>query len=95
MIEGLADRVAELLVEHDPLEPWLTESHFDEGYWASEACAIAERMQVGMEYDEVRGVIVDVLGTSIPSLLRGGSESSRYAKDQIERVVAALLKLLT
>jgi hypothetical protein len=30
------------LREHDPLEPWLTESHFDDHYWDDIASAVAK-----------------------------------------------------
>jgi len=50
------------LREHDPLDPWLTESGWDGDYWQAEAQQISDNVRRGMSESEVRVVIVEVLG---------------------------------
>jgi hypothetical protein len=59
--------VAALFVEHDPLEPWLTESHWDADYWTDEATILAERLTPGMNVSEVRSAVLDVLHEALPA----------------------------
>lgn len=59
--EGLARIVAQHLREHDPLQPWLTESHWDDSYWDEEARTIARRLEPGMTRDAIEAVVAEVL----------------------------------
>ena len=75
----LAGRLAELLAIHDPLEAWLTESHYDDHYWDKEARALAIRLSKDMTLVNVRAAVVAVLEDAFPhadvdtGLLRGDS----------------------
>ena len=57
----MAKRLAELFVSHDPLEPWLTESHYDDQYWDEEALALAGRLSQDMTIGDVRAALLAVL----------------------------------
>jgi hypothetical protein len=57
----LASTIASAFVAHDPLEPWLTESHWDEHYWDNEARLVAEQLTAGMDVQATRSLILDVL----------------------------------
>lgn len=85
----LADEIEELLVKNDPLEPWLTESHYDERYWSKEASEIARRLRSGMELAAVNAVVSRVLGRALPGLLHND-----YAEARIARVAKALTEIL-
>ena len=62
----LVPAIAAAMREHDPLEPWLTESHWDEHHWDNEAGEVARRLRPGMAPDDVRTVITAVLRESLP-----------------------------
>lgn len=76
-MDDLADRLAELFVKHDPLEPWLTESHYDDSYWSEEALRLADRVTDGMTVGDTRAALLAVLAERFPGsqvdggLLRG------------------------
>ena len=50
---------------HDPLDPWLTESNWDDSYWDAEAEQIASRLTSEMSTTQVRAVVTDVLRSSL------------------------------
>jgi hypothetical protein len=94
------DRRAELAVacshalrEHDPLDPWLTESHWDDRYWDFEAEQIATRLDPAMSIAEVRATIVSTLGDSIAPAVDGdGRDQRRTAR--LDAVAAAVHRSL-
>ncbi|MEY2423108.1 MAG: hypothetical protein QOI95_3175 [Acidimicrobiaceae bacterium] len=61
-VDELAVVVSAAVREHDPLDPWLTESGRDEHYWDREAELIARRLTPSMDSVAVRAVVSDVLG---------------------------------
>lgn len=72
--DGLAEQLAKLLVRHDPLEPWLTESHYDDSYWDNEALMLADRLAGARSVGEVRAAILAVLAAPFPgSRVDGGT----------------------
>ncbi|KGM02834.1 hypothetical protein Q760_11115 [Cellulomonas cellasea DSM 20118] len=66
-----------LFVEHDPVESWLTESHYDDDYWRTEASLLADRVTGDMTVHDVRAALLAVLHQTFPGsrvdggLLRG------------------------
>ena len=85
--------VSGALREHDPLDPWLTESAWDENYWQAESQAISEKLRPGMTQSEVRAAIVDVLGDLLGSSADGeaGLREQTRRLDAVAKVVAAAL----
>lgn len=84
--DSLTRRLAEAFVQHDPLEPWLSESHWDDSYWDGEASLLADRLTQGMTVDEVRAALLDVLGQAFPGSVVGGGALRR---DNIEALAEA------
>ena len=66
-MNDLVVTVSTALRRNDPLDPWLTESHWDGGYWNNEAERIAARLSPGMTAPAVREILVDVLGDLLTS----------------------------
>ena len=64
--ESLAESLAPLFVRYDPLEPWLTESHYDDSYWGEEARLLAGRLTGAMSIDDVRAAVLAVLAERFP-----------------------------
>jgi hypothetical protein len=81
-VDQLAVTVASALRKHDPLDPWLTESHWDDAYWNREGERIAMRVTPEMGTAEIRAVVVDVLG----DLLSGASDPNDQSR-RLDRVV--------
>jgi hypothetical protein len=75
--DGLAEQLAKLFVRYDPLEPWLTESNYDDSYWDKEALMLAGRLADARSVGDVRDLILAVLSVPFPGsrvdggLLRG------------------------
>jgi len=88
MVDDLSRAVAELLVQHDPLEPWLTESHWDEDYWLGEATDIARRIRPGMDLAAVRSVVNELIQTSLPGLV-----TSDYAQERIRLIAVDVMRI--
>lgn len=63
--------ISTALRDRDPLDPWDTESAWDDDYWIEESEAIAGRLRHGMRAAEVRAVVVDVLGNLLGSSADG------------------------
>jgi hypothetical protein len=89
-VEELAVAVAAALRDHDPLDPWLSESHWDENYWDHEAERIAERLTPGMDAVAIRAVLVDVLGRLLASPADRDDQSQRL--DRASQAIAAALE---
>jgi hypothetical protein len=89
--DGLAEQLAKLFVRYDPLEPWLTESHYDDSYWDKEALMLAGRLAGARSVGDVRAAVVAVLAVPFPGsrvdegMLRG---------DNIDALVEACWHLL-
>ena len=64
--DDLVSRVNAIMRTHDPLEPWLTESHWDDDFWIREAVEIANRLDRTMTVAAVRDLVDTVLQKSIP-----------------------------
>jgi hypothetical protein len=88
-VDDLTAVVSLALREHDPLDPWLTESHWDDAYWSGEASAIAARLAPGMDADSVRAIVVEALG----DLLGGSADPAEQSRqlDVIAQSIAAKL----
>jgi hypothetical protein len=67
-----SEAISAAIRDHDPLDPWLTESHYDERYWNGEAAEIAKALQPEMSAADVRLVVIDVLTRRLPSATAGG-----------------------
>jgi hypothetical protein len=89
-VNDLAAKVSSTLRRNDPLDPWLTESHWDDGYWNDEAERIAERLAPGMAAAAVRQVVVEVLGGLLASSSDPIDQSHRL--DLIAREIAGAIE---
>jgi hypothetical protein len=92
-VSDLVATIVGALRDHDPLDPWLTESAWDENYWRGEAEKIGSRVRPGMTQAEVRSVVVDVLGRLVGSSADGEAglrEQSRRLDAVAKAVVGAL-----
>lgn len=85
-MNDLATKVSSALRRNDPLDPWLTDSHWDDGYWNDEAERIVERLAPGMDAAAVRQVVVEVLGDLLASSSDATDQSRRL--DLIARDIA-------
>lgn len=81
--------VSSALRQHDPLDPWLTESGWDESYWDAGAAAIALRLTDTMDVAAIRAIVVDVLGELIGSSADGeaGRQEQSRRLDLIARKI--------
>jgi hypothetical protein len=90
--DDLAATLARLFVRYDPLEPWLTESHYDETYWDREALRLARRLRAGMQISEVRNALLAVLAESFPGACVGGGS---LREDHVDQLTSACWQLVT
>ena len=88
-MSDLAQRICEALRDHDPLDPWLTESAWDEDYWDGEAAQIAGRLRSGMSAREVRAIVVDVLGELLGHSADGQSGLDEQAR-RLDRIATTI-----
>ena len=56
------------MTEYDVLEPWLTESQLDDGYWAEEARAVITLVPASPSGSELRDALVAVLANTFGAL---------------------------
>lgn len=89
--DELAAALARLFVRHDPLEPWLTESHADDTYWDGEALLLAHRLTAGMHIGEVRTALLAVLAESFPGVRVGGGT---LREDHVDLLTSACWQLM-
>jgi hypothetical protein len=89
-VNNLAAKVSSTLRRNDPLDPWLTESHWDDGYWNGEAERIAARLAPGMAATVVRRIVVDELGDLLASSADPTDQSRRL--DVIARDIAEAIE---
>ena len=92
-VDQLVIAVSSALREHDPLDPWLTESSWDEGYWHAEAQQIADRLAPGMDLASVREIVIEVLGDLLGSSADGDA-GLREQSRRIDLVALAVVKAL-
>jgi hypothetical protein len=81
-VDTLASLISSALRGNDPLDPWLTESNWDQNYWDDKAEAIALRVNARMDLAQVRAVIVDILG----SLLGCSADGDTGLQEQATRI---------
>jgi hypothetical protein len=92
-VDDLADLISRTLRENDPLDPWITESSWDEGYWNGEAERIANKVTPGMSSQEVRALVVAELSTLLGSSADGEAGLTEQAR-RLDVVAAALAEAL-
>jgi hypothetical protein len=68
LVIGLASTVASAFMTYDPLEPWLTESHWDDHYWHTEAGLVAERLTPALDIHGIRSLILAILERRLGSV---------------------------
>jgi hypothetical protein len=85
-VSELAGKVSSALRRNDPLDPWLSESYWDDCYRDVEAEQIAARLSPGMAATAVRQVVVEVLGDLLVSATDPTDQSRRL--DVIARDIA-------
>lgn len=86
-----ASEISAIIRTHDPLEPWLTESHWDENYWADEAQLVAERLQTAESEAAVRELVRNVLQERLPGSLSSNVDSGA----RLDRIAAEIWLVLT
>jgi hypothetical protein len=93
-VDELTAAVSSALREHDPLDPWLTETHWDEHYWDQEAQAIADRLTADMDPAAVRAIVMDVLGELLGTSADGkaGFQEQSRRLDCIAVAISAALR---
>jgi hypothetical protein len=89
-VDTLASLISSALRGNDPLDPWLTESNWDENYWDGEAHAIALRVNAQMDLAQVRAVVVDVLG-SLGGQSADGDAGLQEQARRVDRVVETVI----
>ena len=82
-------RISAIIAAHDPLEPWLTESHWDSEYWLREAATIASRLMPQMSVKAVREVVVEVLTGALPL-----DTSNLYVSERLDAIAGEAWKAL-
>jgi hypothetical protein len=92
-VNALASAISASLRLHDPLDPWLTESGWDEHYWDGEAEEIARRLSPEMSKADVRRVVVAVLG-SLLGTSADGEAGLREQSRRLDLVAAETAQLL-
>jgi hypothetical protein len=70
-------KLSEALREHDVLEPWLTESHWDERYWDDIAGAVADNVGPRPGHAEVVAALRAEFGELV--------SNNGLFRDQLER----------
>lgn len=89
----LATTISAALRKHDPLDPWLTESGWDESYWDREASLIADQVEPGMSAAEIRQVVVEVLGDLLGQSA-DGDEGLRYQGRRLDAIAEIVVGAL-
>ncbi|MBB2923202.1 hypothetical protein [Cellulomonas cellasea] len=89
--DGLAEQLAKLFVRYDPLEPWWTESHYDDSYWDKEALMLADRLASARSVSDVRAAILAVLAVPFP---RSHVDDGMLRGDNIDALAEAAWHLL-
>jgi hypothetical protein len=90
-VDELSAFVSAAISTNDPLDPWLTESHWDEHYWDAEAREIAQRLAPGMDTEAVGAIITQVLGEMLGSSADGAAglrEQSRRVHRAADSITA-------
>ena len=57
----LVRRLTAAMRDHDVLEPWLSESHWDDAYWSGEARAVVDLAQGNRDPAALHDYLVSVL----------------------------------
>lgn len=86
----LAKSISAALRQHDPLDPWLTESSWDENYWDREAELIAAQVAPAMSAAKIRQVVVEVLND-----LLGWSADGQAGLDYQSRQLDAIAEIIS
>jgi hypothetical protein len=89
---NVASLINAAFLAHDPLEPWLSEGHWDESYWDDEARAVAERLRPGMTLQEVHSTVLGAVEAAFPTFAVDGHVSLRG--HQIDAIAAECWHLL-
>jgi hypothetical protein len=93
-VDTLASLISSTLGDNDPLDPWLTESNWDENYWDGKAQAIALRANGRMDLAQVRAVIIDILGSLLGYSADGDPGLHEQAR-RIDRVAQTIMGSLS
>ena len=93
-MDRLASLISSALDDNGPLDPWLTESNWDENYWDGKARAIERRANGRMDLAQMRAVIIDVLGSLIGYSADGDVGLQEQAR-RIDRVAQTIMGSLS
>ena len=89
MAGTLAEIISAAIAAHDPLDPWLVQSNYDEHYWDQEAERIASLVERARSEEAVYALLVDVLRPLVRS-----PETDEYVRARLERAAASVWRWL-
>ena len=92
-VDELTAVVSSALRQHDPLDPWLTESEWDQNYWDAEAAAIALRLTDAMDVVAIRAIVVDVLCELLGSSADGEAGLQEQSR-RVDLIARAILEAI-
>lgn len=88
---SLVDRLSAAIRAHDVLEPWCTESHWDEHYWDGEADAVVCAVGPTPEASVLRAALIAVLTDAFGPLKPGGGLIREDLDVRLDLVVRAVV----
>jgi hypothetical protein len=83
--EDLVRLISAAIAAHDPLDPWLVQSNYDEHYWDDIATQAAPHVAAASSESEVNEALAERLETLVELL---GDEG--YARDRIRAAAAEI-----
>jgi hypothetical protein len=87
--EGLVEVISAAIAAHDPLDPWLVQSNYDEHYWDREAARAAAAIRTAGGVSDVYRALVEVLSPLIRP-----PEEDEHVRGRLELAAEAIWRWL-
>ena len=89
MTDDLVRLISEAIAAHDPLDPWLAQSNYDQRYWDD----VAEQAAPGVAAARSEAEVIDALTGPLATVveLRG---ADGYARDRVRAAACEIWKRL-
>lgn len=87
--ETLVAAISAAIAAHDPLDPWLVQSNYDEHYWEEQAERIAPLVERANDEADVYQVVADVVQPIV-----GSPTKDDYVTTRLQATAAAVWRWL-
>jgi hypothetical protein len=82
---SLIELISAAIAAHDPLDPWLVVSSYDDHYWDDVATRVAPAVAHAQSETEVFHLLADALAGLVTI-----SDTDTYARDRVRQAAAAV-----